>query len=61
MLFAGALSTGRPAPPAGTLRIYRLDPRGVAAMRAWLDAQWGAALDSFNASPDQGAEPEDRE
>jgi DNA-binding transcriptional ArsR family regulator len=46
---------------AGTRRIYRLDPHGVAAMRAWLDAQWGAALDSFKASADERAEPEDRE
>lgn len=25
---------------AGTRRIYRLDPRGIAAMRGWLDAHW---------------------
>lgn len=31
----------------GTRRIYRLDPRGIAAMREWLDAHWGAALDAF--------------
>ena len=24
----------------GTRRIYRLDPRGIAAMRGWLDALW---------------------
>lgn len=32
---------------AGTRRIYRLDPRGIAAMRDWLDAHWAAALDAF--------------
>jgi DNA-binding transcriptional ArsR family regulator len=31
----------------GTRRIYRLDPRGIAAMRDWLDAHWAAALQSF--------------
>jgi DNA-binding transcriptional ArsR family regulator len=31
----------------GTRRIYRLDPRGIAAMRDWLDAQWAAAMDGF--------------
>jgi DNA-binding transcriptional ArsR family regulator len=33
--------------PEGTRRIYRLDPRGIAAMRDWLDAHWAAALDAF--------------
>jgi DNA-binding transcriptional ArsR family regulator len=32
---------------AGTRRIYRVDPRGIAAMREWLDAHWRAALDAF--------------
>jgi DNA-binding PadR family transcriptional regulator len=32
---------------AGTRRIYRVDPRGIAAMREWLDAHWSAALDAF--------------
>jgi DNA-binding transcriptional ArsR family regulator len=26
--------------PSGTRRIYRLDPRGIGVMRAWLDAYW---------------------
>lgn len=29
--------------PSGTRRIYRLDPSGIGAMRAWLDARWGEA------------------
>ncbi len=33
--------------PDGNRRIYRLDPRGIAAMRDWLDAHWGSALDAF--------------
>lgn len=36
----------------GTSRIYRLDPRGIAAMRAWLDRYWATALDSFAAYAD---------
>ncbi len=31
----------------GTRRIYRIDPRGVAAMRDWLDAHWRRALGNF--------------
>jgi DNA-binding transcriptional ArsR family regulator len=31
----------------GTRRIYRLDPRGIKAMRDWLDSHWGAALQAF--------------
>ena len=31
----------------GTRRIYRIDPRGIAAMREWLEALWSAALDAF--------------
>ena len=41
----------------GTRRIYRIDPRGIAAMRDWLDAHWIAALAAFkdfaDAQPDQ--------
>jgi len=31
----------------GTSRIYRLDPRGISAMRTWLDAHWATALIAF--------------
>jgi DNA-binding transcriptional ArsR family regulator len=37
----------------GTRRIYRLDPRGIAAMREWLEALWSAALDAFKDFADQ--------
>jgi DNA-binding transcriptional ArsR family regulator len=33
--------------PEGTRRIYRLDPRGIAVMRDWLDAHWTTALTAF--------------
>jgi DNA-binding transcriptional ArsR family regulator len=39
--------------PDGTRRIYRLDPRGIAAMRDWLDDHWATALDAFAAFADQ--------
>jgi DNA-binding transcriptional ArsR family regulator len=32
---------------AGTRRIYQLDPRGVEAMRGYLDLLWGRALDAL--------------
>lgn len=31
----------------GTRRIYRLNPEGVSALRAWLDGVWGEALTGF--------------
>ena len=31
----------------GTRRVYRLDPRGIGAMRDWLDQHWSATLDAF--------------
>jgi DNA-binding transcriptional ArsR family regulator len=33
----------------GTRRIYRIDPKGLGAMRAWLDQFWDAALTAFAA------------
>jgi DNA-binding transcriptional ArsR family regulator len=44
---------------AGTRRIYRLDPAGVAAMRDQLDTYWNRALAGFQdavASPDDSEE-----
>ncbi len=42
----------------GTRHIYSLDPRGIAAMRDWLDDQWSAALAAFKDFADQQIEPE---
>ena len=39
----------------GTRRIYRLDPRGIAVMRDWLDAHWSMALDAFQEFADRHA------
>jgi DNA-binding transcriptional ArsR family regulator len=52
----------------GTRRIYRLNPQGVGALRAWLDGVWGEALAGFqktaevNVRLDQDSRPhpEDR-
>ncbi len=41
----------------GTRRIYRIDPRGIAVMRAYLDKVWDQALAAFKAEAE--AEEED--
>jgi len=33
----------------GTRRVYQIDPKGLAAVRRWLDQFWDAALASFQA------------
>lgn len=42
----------------GTRRIYSLDPRGIGAIRRWLDAHWASALDAFRAFADQDHDQE---
>ena len=42
----------------GTRRIYRIDPRGIAAMRDWLDAHWTSALAAFKDYADTQTAPE---
>ena len=34
---------------SGTRRVYEIDPKGLGAIRAWLDDMWGGALQSFAA------------
>ena len=36
----------------GTRRIYRIDPRGIGAMRDWLDNHWATALEAFQVFAD---------
>jgi len=38
----------------GTRRIYRIDPHGLARLRAWLDQFWENALDAFKAEAEKG-------
>jgi DNA-binding transcriptional ArsR family regulator len=42
--------------PAGTRRIYRLDPDGVGALRADVERFWGKALAAYKAVVEQGEE-----
>jgi len=44
----------------GTRRIYHIDPKGLAAMRAWLDQFWDSALEAFAAEVERGASKEDK-
>jgi DNA-binding transcriptional ArsR family regulator len=39
--------------PAGTSRIYQLDPNGVGALRAELDRFWSKALAAYKAAVEQ--------
>jgi DNA-binding transcriptional ArsR family regulator len=43
---------------AGAKRIYRIDPHGLAAIRAWLDQFWTVSLDAFEA---EVAKPEEKD
>ena len=44
--------------PDGTRRVYRLDPRGLGALRDWLDLFWGDQLSAFKDFADQQESPE---
>lgn len=39
----------------GTRRIYQIDPRGLGAMRAWLDQFWDTALAAFAAEVERSS------
>jgi DNA-binding transcriptional ArsR family regulator len=38
---------------AGNRRLYQLDPRGIGALRAYLDQFWNQALATFNEAAEQ--------
>ena len=40
----------------GTRRIYRIDPRGIGAIRDWLDKHWSGALANFRDFADADAD-----
>ena len=42
----------------GTRRIYYIDPKGLGAMRAWLDQFWESALAAFAAEVERSAKKE---
>ena len=37
----------------GTRRVYEIDPKGLGAVRAWLDDMWGNALERFGNELDE--------
>ena len=43
---------------AGTRRIYYIDPKGLGAMRAWLDQFWDSELAAFAAEVERGTTKE---
>lgn len=42
----------------GTRRIYQIDPKGLGAMRAWLDQFWDSALTAFAEEVERAAKKE---
>jgi len=40
----------------GRARIYRIDPKGLGALRSWLDAHWDQSLAAFKALAEKGDE-----
>jgi DNA-binding transcriptional ArsR family regulator len=40
----------------GTRRVYEIDPKGLGAVRAWLDDMWGNALERFSDELDKDPE-----
>ena len=40
----------------GTRRVYRIDPQGLGAIRAWLDQFWDEALAAFAAEAERDPE-----
>ncbi len=45
--------------PDGARRIYRIDPRGIGAMRDWLDEHWDRALAAFKDFVETPEEPDE--
>jgi DNA-binding transcriptional ArsR family regulator len=39
----------------GTRRLYAVDPRGMEALRSWLDGFWNEALAAFKEAAEQEA------
>ena len=42
----------------GTRRIYHIDPKGLGAIRAWLDQFWDSALTAFAAEVERSSKRE---
>jgi DNA-binding transcriptional ArsR family regulator len=52
VLKAAHLVTGR---AEGTRRLYAVDPRGLKALRSWLDGFWGETLSAFKEQAEREA------
>lgn len=44
----------------GTRRVYAVDPRGIEAVRGWLDGFWDETLAAFKAAAEREASKERR-
>jgi DNA-binding transcriptional ArsR family regulator len=44
--------------PEGTRRVYYLDPKGLAPLRAWLDQFWDQALVAFKSEAEKSSNAE---
>jgi len=42
----------------GTRRVYCIDPKGLGAIRRWLDEFWDGALDAFRAEAEKNSNQE---
>jgi DNA-binding transcriptional ArsR family regulator len=45
--------------PEGTRRVYYLDPKGLAAIRRWLDQFWDDAMSAFQAEVERQTETDE--
>jgi DNA-binding transcriptional ArsR family regulator len=45
--------------PEGTRRVYYLDPKGLGALRAWLDQFWDQALGAFQNEAENSSKVEE--
>ncbi len=45
--------------PEGTRRVYYVDPKGLAAIRRWLDQFWEDALSAFQAEVERESETDE--
>jgi len=45
----------------GTRRVYHIDPKGLGALRAWLDQFWELALDAFRAEVETQNDEKERQ
>ncbi|HVY57376.1 MAG TPA: metalloregulator ArsR/SmtB family transcription factor [Xanthobacteraceae bacterium] len=45
----------------GAKRIYEIDPKGLGALRRWLDQFWDEALDAFQAEAEAGQSAQERD